>query len=97
MVVEAGLGGRYDATNVLQQDSTVVLEAKSDPNCLALMKHYRSLMAMSQEASKPIFHLRPADGAIGAHYAAVSDAREQFEALANRIDGATFGKPNTAG
>jgi len=57
----------------------------NDPHCLALLKHYRSLMPMAQEARKPVFHLRPADGAIGAHSQAVIDAGGHFEALARRI------------
>ena len=56
-----------------------------DPNCLGLVKHYRSLMAMSQEARKPMFCLRPADGAIGSHAKAVSDAEENFRQLAVEI------------
>lgn len=57
----------------------------NDPHCLALLKHYRSLMPMAQEARKPVFHLRPADGAIGAHSQAVLEAGGHFEALARRI------------
>lgn len=51
---------------------------------LGLVKHYRSLMPMAQEARKPMFALRPADGATGAHAAAVQDARATFRALAER-------------
>ncbi len=36
------------------------------PYCLALFKHYQGLMPMAQESCKPIFHLKPADRAIGA-------------------------------
>lgn len=57
----------------------------SDPNCLARMKHYRSLMPMAMEARKPIFMLKPADGAIGAHTYAVKESRQDFEHLAGRI------------
>ncbi len=57
----------------------------TDPNCLAELKDYRSLMPMAQNANKPIFKLRAADGAIGAHQAGVSDARRDFEALAKKI------------
>jgi chromosome partitioning protein len=42
-----------------------------DPYCLSLLKHYRSLMPMAVEARKPIFFLKSADGAIGAHIEAV--------------------------
>lgn len=59
--------------------------AESDPQCLALLKHYRSLMPMAQEANKPIFYLRPADGAIGSHAVAVQDVYRDFEHLANKI------------
>lgn len=54
----------------------------ADPNRLGLIKHYRSLMPMAQEANKPIFHLLPADGAIGSHLKGVQEARENFEQLA---------------
>lgn len=57
----------------------------SDPSCLAQLKHYRSLMAMAQEARKPIFHLTPADGAIGAHSYAARDCSEDFRKLAEAI------------
>jgi hypothetical protein len=56
-----------------------------DSNCLALLKHYRSLMPMAMEARKPIFHLKPSDGAIGAHATAVRDCFEDFRLLAERI------------
>jgi len=42
-------------------------------------------MPMAQEAHKPIFHLLPADGAIGSHQKAVSDARDNFKQLAVEI------------
>jgi chromosome partitioning protein len=58
---------------------------ETDPHCLGLVKHFRSLMPMAQEARKPMFELTPADGAIGAHVAAVGDARKTFEALAQKI------------
>jgi len=40
---------------------------------------------MGQEAHKPIFLLRSADGAIGAHQHAVGRAYGHFQALAERI------------
>ena len=56
-----------------------------DENCLATVKHYRSLVPMAQEARKPIFALTSADGAIGAHATAVQAAGNDFEALAALI------------
>lgn len=59
----------------------------SDPHSLARLKHYRSLVPMAQEVRKPIFHLTSADGAIGSHAYAVTDARKDFMALAQTILG----------
>lgn len=60
-----------------------------DPNCLALLKHYHSLAPMSMEARKPIFLLKPADGAIGSHVQAVQRAYADFRNLMERIMEAT--------
>jgi cellulose biosynthesis protein BcsQ len=57
----------------------------SDEFCLAQLKDYRSLMPMAQEAKKPMFLLRPADGAIGGHQGAVRQAYGDFEALAKQL------------
>ena len=56
-----------------------------DPNKLAVFRPYPSLSAMAREAGKPMFHLKPADGALGAHLQAAEDARKDFEALAKAI------------
>ncbi|HNX39803.1 MAG TPA: ParA family protein [Methanothrix sp.] len=56
-----------------------------DENQLGLIKHYRSLIPMAQEARKPIFHLKAADGAIGSHQKVVSEARDNFAQLAGEI------------
>lgn len=59
--------------------------ATDDENCLATLKHFRSLMPLAQEARKPMFALKPADGAIGGHTRAVSDCYDDFRALAREI------------
>jgi len=56
-----------------------------DPHCLAVLKPYRSLMPLAQEALKPMFFLRPADGAIGSHAAAVQDCYFNFRDHARQI------------
>lgn len=56
-----------------------------DPNCLVTLKHFRSLMPLAQEARKPMFYLRPADGAIGGHANAVQGCYRDFRALALEI------------
>jgi cellulose biosynthesis protein BcsQ len=56
-----------------------------DPNRLARLQHYRSLMPMAMDAHKPMFFLKPADGAIGSHIDAVRACYQDFKALARKI------------
>lgn len=42
-------------------------------------------MPLAMEARKPMFPLRPVDGAIGAHGAAVRECRKDFERLAGAL------------
>lgn len=63
--------------------STVTVS--DDPYKLALLKHYHSLMPLAQESHKPMFDLKPADGAIGAHVESVQGCYRDFEALAKRL------------
>lgn len=70
---------------VLGQPGESNISVGDDPHCLALLKHYRSLMPLAQEAHKPMFHLKPADGAIGAHVMAVRGAKQDFDNLAKEI------------
>jgi len=71
--------------SVLNETLTEKIRQESDPYCLATIKHYRSLVPMAQEHRKPIFRLTSADGAIGSHANAVTDARKDFELLAKKI------------
>jgi chromosome partitioning protein len=67
------------------KNSTTAATPSQDPACLATLKHYRSLIPMGQEARKPIFHLTPADGAIGSHAQAVQEAYKDFKILAEKL------------
>jgi cellulose biosynthesis protein BcsQ len=78
----------YRSAVLGQAADGVVRRVEDDTNCLAQLKHYRSLMPLAMEAHKPIFHLRPADGAIGAHGEAVLNCRVDFHRLARRVGGA---------
>ena len=70
---------------VLSETTDKNASTAADPNCLGLLKHYRSLMPMAMEARKPIFKLKPSDGAIGAHTYSVKDSGEDFRRLAERV------------
>ena len=70
---------------VLDEPITSLPLVAQDPYCLSLLKHYRSLMPMAMEARKPIFFLKSADGAIGAHIEAVRNCYMDFQKLAGKI------------
>lgn len=70
---------------VMQLPEEPQTNVKDDTACLAVLKHYRSLMPMAQESRKPLFFLKPADGALGAHSAAVRDAYRDFMRLSQQI------------
>lgn len=70
---------------VLGNVNDKVNSVDDDINCIALLKHFRSLAPMSMEAHKPIFLLKPADGAIGAHVYAVKQSYAEFENLTKKI------------
>jgi len=57
----------------------------TDGQQIAQLKNFRSLIPMAQEARKPIFHLKPADGALGAHLTAANAAGKEFEILARAL------------
>lgn len=59
--------------------------ADRDPNCLAISKRYESLMPLALEARKPMFALKPADGALGSHARAVRDCYSDFQILTTKI------------
>ncbi len=70
---------------VLNESTQSLPTVEQDTYCLSLLKHYRSLMAMAMEVRKPIFFLKSADGAIGAHIEAVKSCYKDFQQLAARI------------
>lgn len=71
--------------DVLKEPIDLETTVETDVNCIALLKHYHSLIPMAMEARKPIFLLKPADGAIGAHLGAVKSAYDDFKKLTLRI------------
>lgn len=75
-------------TFVLDQPADPSIALATDPFCLAAFKHYGSLMPLAVAARKPMFHLRPSDGARGAHLDAVRACHEEFLALARKLGAA---------
>jgi hypothetical protein len=70
---------------VLNQQQITNVRVADDPYRLALLKHYHSLIPLAQEARKPLFALKPADGALGSHMRGVQSAYRDFQALAVAI------------
>jgi chromosome partitioning protein len=70
---------------VLDKSGKTSATIDDDPECIAKLRDYRSLMPLAQEARKPVFFLKPADGALGAHTYAVAEAYEDFRAVAEKI------------
>lgn len=75
----------YRSSLSLANSTKIFAGVKDDPECLALLRHYKSLIPMAQEARKPVFLLKSADGAIGSHAASVTQAYDDFRTLAKKI------------
>ena len=73
------------ANAVLQTEHDDSVTTDTDPHCIAKLKDYRSLMPLAQESRKPIFFLKAADGALGAHSYAVTNAYKDFNSIAKKI------------
>jgi chromosome partitioning protein len=73
------------ATEVLGNALGGTKSVSQDPHCLATLKNYRSLMPLAQDALKPMFFLKPADGALGGHMSAVQNCYKDFKRLAEKI------------
>ena len=70
---------------VLKEADPKEITIDKDEHLLAHLKDYRSLMPLAQEANKPMFMLKPADGVIGAQQSAVSSCYRDFKSLAGKI------------
>jgi len=75
---------------VLNEHPEHIPSPDADPFRLSALKHYRSLMPLAMTARKPMFLLKNADGARGAHLDAVHACYADFLALARQI-GALLG------
>lgn len=74
------------ARHLLDRSNGFPESVAADDNCLATLKNYRSLLPLAQDARKPMFSLKSADGALGGHLRAVQDCYLDFRKLASQID-----------
>ncbi|TVQ83894.1 MAG: ParA family protein [Chromatiaceae bacterium] len=56
-----------------------------DEHCLALIPHYASLVPIAQQARKPIFDLKQADGIGGGQIQAVARCRDNFNQIGEKL------------
>ena len=71
--------------SVLQETDPEKKTIDDDEHLLAHLRDYSSLMPLAQEANKPMFMLKSADGIIGAQHKAVSGCYGDFNSLAKKI------------
>ncbi|MGD9485333.1 AAA family ATPase [Streptomyces sp. TRM70308] len=64
-----------------------------DRHRIATLRNYRSLMPLAHDARKPMFDLRPADGALGSTQQYVKTCFKEFQGLARTVL-AEIGKPS---
>ena len=69
---------------ILEREPSIA-DPETDPNLIGFIKNYQSLMPLAEDAHKPVFKLTPADGAIGAHAAAVTKCYMDFKRLTEEI------------
>ncbi len=67
----------------INEDSGI--SSRENLNEIGLIRNYQSLMPLAQEARKPIFLLKPAEGAIGAHSQSVSRCYTEFKKIAESL------------
>ena len=79
----ARIPGAY--RQALQRGSGHPKSISDDPECLGLVHHYAGLMPLALDARKPMFDLRPADGAIVSQMDSVQRCRDDYKRLAEQI------------
>ena len=70
---------------ILNVSEDSVISDQEHLNEIGLIKNYQSLMPLAQEARKPIFLLKPAEGAIGAHAQSVLKCYAEFKRITEAV------------
>lgn len=77
--------GDYRRFVLGQASGPIAVSFDQDEHCLAMIPHYASLVPIAQQARKPIFDLKQADGIGGGQIQAVARCRENFSKIAARL------------
>ncbi len=70
---------------LLDKSPEMAPDLEKDSNCIGTVKHYASLIPLAQQARKPVFDLKHADGAGGGHVLSVRRSQQLFEGLCQSI------------
>lgn len=70
---------------ILQDKPNEVPAIENDPYALTMLRHYKSIVPLGQEARKPIFSLKMADGLSGSQTTTTKAAYDDFKKLAQTI------------
>ncbi len=62
-------------------------DMEHDPSCVALVKHFASLVPLAQQARKPMFDLKRADGIGGGQIQSVAQCRAVFMSIVRELAG----------
>jgi len=71
--------------HVLAEKKDFPRRMEDDPCCIAMLKHFASLVPTAQLARKPIFDLKQADGIGNGQIQAVARARNEFTELVEKL------------
>lgn len=75
--------GQYVEGNPTLHGRSVAME--SDDRCLGRLRHFVTLRPLAEDARKPIFAMKPADGILGSNADVVRGCYDDFRALALEI------------
>lgn len=70
---------------VLGQSPAREPDSDEDPHLIASLRNHAALEPLAQEARKPLFRLKPADGATGSFMSDVTNCYRQYRDVAERI------------
>jgi chromosome partitioning protein len=68
-----------------EEDADHGLAVDHDAQCIALIKHFASLVPLAQIARKPLFDLKQADGIGGSQLQVIARARREFSDLVDNL------------
>nr|VFK29671.1 MAG: Cellulose biosynthesis protein BcsQ [Candidatus Kentron sp. MB] len=76
---------RYTEQMLSEPKPNESIHIENDPNCIAIIRHFASIVPSAQMAKKPLFDLKQADGIGGGQSKLVKESEKSFRALSEKI------------